>query len=328
MRKALKKVFTDWFLLGMLLAVVFASIAPQIGKSGGLIHADKLADYGIFTIFFLHGIGLSTESLLHGISRWRLHLLVQSFTFVVFPLLWYLLDLCFGRWIPQDLAFGFFYLCALPSTISSSVAMTSMAKGNVPAAIFNATLSTVLGIFLTPLLVSLVSSGQTGGLSLGDAMLNIARLLLLPFVIGQLLRPLLGKFFARWKRYTNIVDRSVILLLVFSSFSDSVAGGLWSKHGVSLLAITFCGAALILFIVLKLSHWAAQRAHFSTEDEITAVFCASKKTLASGVPMAKLLFGARPDLGVIVLPIMFYHQIQLFVCALLAERYASRKEPL
>lgn len=324
MLDTLKKLSRDWFLLGMLLAVAVASAAPAIGRSGGWLHADVLADYGIFTIFFLHGIGLSTDKLRHGISRWRLHLLVQGFTFIVFPLLWLALNLLLGRWLSQDLAFGFFYLCALPSTISSSVAMTGLARGNVPAAIFNATLSTLLGIFLTPLLVSLVV-GQSGhAIDLADAMLNIARLLLLPFVIGQALRPLWGAWFARYKKYTSVIDRGVVVLLVFSAFSDSVADGLWSKHGIGLLVQTLLGAALILFIVLRLTRFAARRAGFDIEDEIAAVFCGSKKTLASGVPMAKLLFGSHPALGVIVLPIMFYHQLQLFVCALMAQRYAAR----
>ncbi|MEC5398942.1 bile acid:sodium symporter family protein [Uliginosibacterium sp. H1] len=323
MLDTLKKLGRDWFLLGMLLAVIVASFAPDIGRSGGLLHADVLSDYGIFLIFFLHGIGLSTGALLSGLSRWRLHVLVQLFTFVVFPALWWVLNLAVGRWLPQDLMFGFFYLCALPSTISSSVAMTSLARGNVPAAIFNATLSTLLGIFLTPLLVSLLM-GQSGQLDLADAMLKIAKLLLLPFVIGQLLRPLWGAWFARYKKYTNVIDRAVILLLVFSAFSDSVADGLWSKYGVGLIVQTLIGAALILFIVLKLTKFAAQRAGFDVEDEITAVFCGSKKTLASGVPMAKLLFGSHPAIGVIVLPIMFYHQLQLLVCAVLARKYAAR----
>ncbi|KAF7600203.1 MAG: bile acid:sodium symporter [Candidatus Dactylopiibacterium carminicum] len=322
----LKKLARDWFLAGMLLSVIVASFVPDIGRSGGWIHADTLSDYGIFLIFFLHGIGLSTENLRRGISRWKLHVLVQVFTFGVFPLLWWVLNLGVGRWLPQDLMFGFFYLCALPSTISSSVAMTSLARGNVPGAIFNATLSTLLGIFLTPLLVSLLM-GQSGQLDLGEAMFNIARLLLLPFVVGQVLRPLWGAWFARYKKYTNVIDRGVILLLVFSAFSDSVADGLWSKHGVWLIVQTLIGAAVILAIVLWLSRFAARRAGFEIEDEIAAVFCGSKKTLASGVPMAKLLFGSQPAIGVIVLPIMFYHQLQLFVCALMARRYAARVDP-
>lgn len=324
MRTFLSRLWRDWFLLGMFGAVVLASFVPQLGRSNGILHAEKLSDWGIFAIFFLHGIGLSTEKLKQGLMRWQVHLLVQTFTFAIFPLLWLVFDQLAGRWISPDLMLGFFYLCALPSTISSSVAMTSAARGNVPAAIFNATLSTLLGIFLTPLLISLVSRHSGGGLALGDAMLNIAKLLLLPFVLGQVLRPIFGVWFARWKPWTSVFDRAVILLLVLVSFSDSVAAGLWQRHGLGLILQTIAGAALFLVTVLLLTRFVARRLGLQVEDEIVAVFCGSKKTLASGVPMAKLLFGAHPALGVIVLPIMFYHQLQLFVCAVLARRYAAR----
>ena len=311
----------DWFLQGMILAVIAASFTPQWGRSGGPLHADLLANLGIFAVFFLHGVGLSTESLLAGISRWRLHGAVQGFTYLIFPLIWLLADLAFGRWLSPELRLGFFYLSVLPSTISSSVAMTALAGGNVPAAVFNASLSAVLGIFLTPLFVGLLL-GASGELSLLDAMLKIAGLLLLPLVLGQIARRWWGGFFARYKPYTSVFDRCVILWLVYASFCDSVAGGLWQKHGFGLLGQISIGALVLLVLVLWLTRFAARRLGFDRRDEITLVFCGSKKTLASGVPMAKLLFGAHPALGVIVLPIMIYHQIQLFVCALLARRYA------
>lgn len=315
----------DWFLIGMILAVIAASIAPDIGRSGGLIHADVLSNAGIFAVFFLHGVGLSTESMLAGLSRWRLHCVVQGFTYLVFPLLWLVFDALAGRYVTPELMLGFCYLCVLPSTISSSVAMTAAAGGNVPAAVFNASFSALLGIFATPLLVGLLM-GRTGGqIAVGDAMLNIALLLLLPFVLGQIARRWWAGWFARYKRYTSTFDRCVILLLVYASFCDSVAGGLWVKYGAGLLVKTALGAALLLLVVLRLTRWSARALGFSREDEITLVFCGSKKTLASGMPMAKLLFGAHPALGVIVLPIMIYHQIQLFVCAMLARRYAAAK---
>lgn len=323
MNDILKRLIKDWFLAGMILSVIAASFFPEVGKSGGLIHADQLSDAGIFLVFFLHGMGLSTESLRAGFLNWRLHCVVQVFTFVVFPLLWWGLNLVAGHWLSPDLMAGFFYLCALPSTISSSVAMTAAGGGNVPAAVFNATLSSLLGIFITPLLVSFQFGSTGGSLPVGEAMLKIALLLLLPFVLGQLARPLWGKWFARYKAYTNVFDRMVILLLVFASFSDSVAGGLWVKHGVGMLLQVALGAAMFLGIVLQLTRLTARLLGFPREDEITAVFCGSKKTLASGVPMAKLMFGGSASLGMIVLPIMLYHQIQLFVCAMLARRYAA-----
>ncbi|MDE2400574.1 MAG: bile acid:sodium symporter [Burkholderiales bacterium] len=311
----------------MLAAVVFASVLPDVGRSGGWLHLDRLSDVGIFALFFLHGMGLSTRSLRSGASLWRLHLLVQSCTYIVFPLWWLLFARVFGAWFPHDLLMGFFFLAVLPSTVSSSVAMTALARGNVAAAVLNATLSTLLGVFLTPLLVSLVMGSQTGGaqtMEVGQTMLKIAQMLLLPFVAGQVLRRWWGAWFARHKAYTSSFDRAVILVLVWSSFSDAVHGGLWTQHGAGLLVQTVVGASVFLFPMLWFTRWAARSRHFNVEDEIVAVFCGSKKTLASGMPMAKLLFGASAGLGVIVLPLMFYHQLQLLVCSILARRYARR----
>ncbi|MET0517764.1 MAG: bile acid:sodium symporter family protein [Burkholderiaceae bacterium] len=313
----------EWFMAGLVTAIVVASVYPALGRSGGLLHLDVLSNAGVALIFFLTGLGLSMHELRGGLMRWRVHLVVQLSTYALFPLLWWGLTGLLGHWLPPDLALGFAYLCALPSTVSSSVAMTAIARGNVPAAIFNATLSSLLGIVLTPALLALMTHAGGGGLSFLDAVLKIAQLLLVPLVLGQLSRPLLHRWHQRNKRYVSMVDRGVILLLVLSAFSDSVAAGLWSNHGAGLLLSALLGAALILALVLAISTWLARRAQFALEDEITAVFCGSKKTLASGIPMAKLLFGAHPALGVIVLPIMFYHQLQLIVCSLLAGRYAA-----
>lgn len=329
--RTFNRVIRDWFLVGMLGAVALASQFPGLGKSGGLLHIDQVTDVGIALVFFLHGLGLSLTSLRVGLMRWRVHVLVQLFTFAVFPLLWWLVNAALGDRVSPGLVLGFCYLCALPSTISSSVAMTGLARGNVPAAIFNATLSTLLGIVMTPLLIALllgsVTMGGSGGhtQSLAGASLAIARLLLLPLVVGMALRPVLHKWHVRFKRYTNLLDRFVILLLVFGAFCDSVASGVWRDQGLEVLAQTLAGVAVLLAIVLALTTWTARRLGFATEDEITAVFCGSKKTLASGVPMAKLLFGAHPALGLIVLPIMLYHQLQLFVCSVLASRYGARE---
>ncbi len=325
MLNTLKPLFNDWFLRGMIIAVILASFFPDIGKSGGLLHLDLLLNAGVALVFFLHGMGIPTEQMKAGLKNWKLHLVVQGFTFIVFPLLFVVFRFAFGHWLPPMLLLGFFYLCVLPSTITSSVAMTGMARGNVPAAIFNATISSLIGIIATPALVSLMSETSGQSLSFGKAVIDIATLLLLPFVIGQLLHPVFGKWFAARKKYTSFADRSIVLLLVFSAFCDSVAAGLWTDYGPSLLLITLAGVSLILALVLFLTRITARALKFNTEDEIVAVFCGSKKTLAAGVPMAKVLFGAHPGLGLIVLPIMFYHQLQLMVCSALAQRYAKRE---
>ena len=322
--KHLKRVFTDWFLCGMLLATLLAYVFPRFGSTGGAMHAEWVINIGVFLVFFLHGVNLSSEQISHGLKNMRLHLMVQGFTFIVFPLLWLLADTLLGTRIAPLLMLGFFYLCALPSTISSSVALTGSAGGNVPAAILNASLSSVLGIFLTPLLVSVVVGSGTGGIDLGATLLDLCALLLLPLVLGQLVRPLFGRFFARHKRYTSIVDKLVILLLVYAAFCNSMVSGMWQQQGAAVILGAFIGSALLLAAILWMTTRTARALKFSTADEIAAVFCASKKSLAAGAPLAALIFGANPGLGLILLPIMIYHPLQLIVCSVMAENYATR----
>lgn len=319
-------IFKDKFLLGMVACVVLATLFPDVGKTGGTIHADKLSDWGIALIFFFHGLGISRKNLRDGILSWRIHVCVQITTFVVFPIVAFLFCMVARHFIPEDLVLGFYFLGAIPSTISSSVAMTAVARGNVPAAIFNASLSSILGIFLTPLIVGIFTATGTsaGTLPIGETFFKLFILLFLPFLLGQILNPFFYKRVLPYKKYINGFDKIVILLLVFSSFADSVANGLWTNYGAGLLVETFLGASILLAAALTGTTFAARFLKFKKEDEIAAVFCGSKKTLAGGVPMAKLIFGTAPQIGMIVLPIMFYHQLQLLVCTFLANRYAER----
>ncbi|MGV8920839.1 MAG: bile acid:sodium symporter family protein [Pseudomonas sp.] len=322
--KHLKRVVTDWFLCGMLIATILAYLFPTFGGAGGAMHAEYVINIGVFFVFFLHGVNLSSEQISHGLKNWKLHIMVQGFTFVVFPLIWLVCNKLFGSQVPALLMLGFLYLCALPSTISSSVALTGSANGNVPAAILNASMSSVFGIFLTPWLVSLVVGTGAGGINLGSTLLNLCGMLLLPLVLGQLVRPFLGKFFGRHKRYTNVVDKVVILMLVYAAFCNSMVSGTWKNQGSSVILTAAIGSAVLLAVILFMTTRTARALNFNHADEVAAVFCASKKSLAAGAPMAALIFGANPGLGLILLPIMIYHPMQLIVCSVMAESYASR----
>ncbi|MBC3952298.1 MULTISPECIES: bile acid:sodium symporter family protein [Pseudomonas] len=322
--KHLKRVVTDWFLCGMVLATVLAYFFPGFGATGGGMHAEYVVNVGVFVVFFLHGVNLSSEQIRHGLKNWRLHIMVQVFTFVVFPVIWLACDKAFGAYIPALLMLGFLYLCALPSTISSSVALTGSAGGNVPAAILNASMSSVFGIFMTPWLVSLVIGTGSGGIDLGSTLLNLSLMLLLPLILGQLVRPLVGKFFARHKKYTNLIDKIVILLLVYAAFCNSMVSGMWQTQGNSVIVMAFAGSAVLLAVILLLTTGTARVLKFNHADKVAAVFCATKKSLAAGAPMAALIFGNNPGLGLILLPIMIYHPLQLIVCSVMAENYSNR----
>lgn len=314
----------DWFLAGMVAAVGLAWLVPDPGARGGILHPELLTKIGVALIFFLHGVALSSSALRAGTLRWRLHLVVQASTFLLFPILGLALLRLAGRWMEPDLRLGFFYLCALPSTVSSSVAMTAAARGNVAAAVFNATLSSLLGVFLTPLWIGWMIGGGGQAVPLGRVMLDLIVWLVLPLAVGQLSRPWLGAWASRHKKGINAVDRATILLLVYTSFCDSMKSGVWTGHGAGAVGLALAGATALFFLVLALVGGACDALRFPPEDRIAAVFCGSKKTLASGVPMAQLIFGANPGLSLILLPIMVYHPLQLLVCGALAGRWARR----
>jgi sodium/bile acid cotransporter 7 len=314
----------DYFLLAMLGAVVLAVLYPALGAGDGPLQLAMVTQLGIALVFFLHGANLSRASLHSGLQNWRLHLFVQLATYALFPLIGFVV-VGLGRGLmPFDLLLGFFYLCALSSTISSSVALTAMAKGNVPASIFNATLSGLLGMFITPLLVGVVVATSGESIAVGAAILDILLTLLLPFALGHGLRPLLMTWLARHKSAVGRLDRAVIVLIVYAAFCESTAAGVWSKYGFGMIALVIALTGVLLLAVVGLTTAASRRLGFSVEDEITAVFCGSKKSLANGVPIANVLFVGHPALGIIVLPLMIYHQLQLLLCTWLARRYAAR----
>ncbi|MDE5176949.1 bile acid:sodium symporter family protein [Vibrio fluvialis] len=324
----LAKLKKEWFLVGMVVAIALATITSEFGRSGGVIHLDQLTGIGIAIVFFLHGLGLSPQAIKAGLTNWRLHVYIQMATFVVYPILWVIFGEAFLAYMPSALAFGFCYLLVLPSTISSSVAMTSVGKGNVPGAIFNASLSSILGVFITPLLIQLFMGFEGVQLDLLDSVISISKLLLLPMIAGQIMRPYLVAWVDRHKAVVNKVDKYVILLIVYNAFCDSVVNGIWSEFSVGLLATSIIICTVILLIMVHLIQWGARRTKFTLPDEVAAVFCGTKKTLAAGIPMAKVIFGADPSLGMILLPIMLYHPIQIFYCAVLANRYARQSESL
>jgi sodium/bile acid cotransporter 7 len=251
---------------------------------------------------------------------------VQGSTFLLFPLLGLGLLRVAGARLSPDLSTGLFFLCAIPSTVSSSVALTAAARGDVAVAVFNATLSSLLGVLLTPLWLSLVLGTSGHAFPFGAVVLDLTLWLVLPLALGQVMRPLLASYAARQKARINAADRSTILLLVYTSFCDSVAGGVWQR-GVTAISLAVAAAALLLGVALGLTWLAGRALGFERAERIAALFCGSKKSLASGVPMARLIFGAQPGLALILLPLMIYHPLQLVVGGWLAGRLRTGAPP-
>ena len=319
------KVKPDWFFTGMIAAVMLAWGFPHVGARGGWMYPELLNKAGVALIFFLNGMALSLTALKAGTLRWPLHLVVQVSTFLLFPLIGLVLLRLVGTSISSELYLGFFYLCALPSTVSSSVAMTASARGNVPAAVFNATLSSLLGVFLTPLWISwILKTGGNDTTQLGEVILDLVIWLILPLLLGQISRRWLADWAKRNKHIVHVVDRITILLIIYTSFCDSILRGVWSGQGTRTVIIATVGSLTLFFMIFVIVETVCKFLKFNFEDRIAAVFCGSKKTVASGVPMAQLIFGADPRIGLILLPLMIYHPMQLLICGVMAGRWAKR----
>jgi sodium/bile acid cotransporter 7 len=314
----------DTFLLALLAVVATAAVFPATGTAADVL--DVATKIAIGLLFLLYGARLSPMEALHGLRHWRLHLLVLAATFVAFPILGLLARTLVPSVLTPGLYTGVLFLCLVPSTVQSSIAFTSIAHGNVPAAIVSASLSNMLGVVLTPLLVVLLMQTSGGPRIDASAVLDIVLQLLLPFVAGQLLRPWLGKWVHRHPVVTKAFDRGSILLVVYTAFSMSMAEHVWSTVSPWRVVAVAGVCAALLAIMLGITVGLSRLARLNRADTTVVLFCGSKKSLASGLPMALVFFGTGA-VGLIMLPLILFHQIQLFVCAVIASRM-SRTVPV
>jgi sodium/bile acid cotransporter 7 len=319
-RSGAARIRLDPYLAALLLCVVLASVLPARGAAA--VALDYATDGAIALLFFLYGVRLSPSEAWQGARNLRLQGTVLAFTYLLFPALGLLLRALAPSLLSPELYTGLIFLCALPSTVQSSIAFTSIARGNVAAALTAASLSNLLGVVVTPLLLSFLLHRDGGALST-TAIQKLASELLLPFALGQLARARLIGWVTHHKPLLGHVDRGSILLVVYAAFGEGVVSGVWQRISLEQVVVLLLVEALLLVLVLVLTRSLSRALGFSKEDEIAAVFCGSKKSLASGLPMASVLF-AQASVGLLVVPLMLFHQLQLMACAWLAQRYALR----
>ncbi|MGK9462421.1 bile acid:sodium symporter family protein [Streptomyces sp. G6] len=305
----------DPYILLLLGTVGIAALLPARGTGADVASGASTA--AIAFLFFLYGARLSTREAMDGLRHWRLHVTVLACTFVVFPLLGLASRGLVPVLLTDPLYQGLLFLTLVPSTIQSSIAFTSIARGNVPAAICAGSFSSLVGIVVTPLLAAALLGGDGGGFS-ADSVVEIVLQLLVPFVAGQVLRRWIGGFVARHKKVLGLVDRGSILLVVYTAFSEGMVEGVWHQVSPARMAGLLAVQAVLLAVMLLLTWYGAKALGFGRADRIAIQFAGSKKSLAAGLPMASVLFGAQASLA--VLPLMLFHQMQLMVCAVIAKR--------
>ena len=307
--------YFDVFTTGILISLGLGIVVPCSGT--GAVFFDWLTNAAIVLLFFLYGVKLSRKSVVEGLLNWRLQSMVFAFTFVFFPVVIPLLRPLLEPMVGGALFMGLVYVACLPSTVQSSIAFTSVAGGNVPAAVCSASVSSLLGVFLTPLLVSLLFATDGSGAQVGlDTVLKICYQILLPFIAGQLSQPLLRKWVLGHKTLIGWNDKSTIWLVVYTAFSNATSGGYWDKLQATQLAGLVAACLIILCLTFAATWFSSKLLGFNREDQIAIVFCGSKKSLAVGAPMMMAIFGTLDNN--LLLPLMVFHQVQLMLCAHMA----------
>lgn len=320
--KKIMQFLPDTFTAMIMGTVVLASFLPCYGL--GAVIFGHLTTIAIAIMFFMQGARLSPTAMVAGFSHWRLHLVILAATFVMFPILTFGFRALFPHLLDSYVMIGLLYISLLPSTVQSSIAFTSIAHGNVPAAICAATFSTLLGVVVTPIAAGLLLGLHHGGMDF-RGIEDVFAELLVPFLIGQLLRPWIADWAARNHSLLKITDRGSIILVVYTAFSAAVVGGIWHRLPLSGFGEIILANAILLAAALLLTTYGSRFLGFKKPEEIAIVFCGSKKSAATGVPMANILFGAS-TVGFIVLPLIIFHQMQLLACSIIAKHYARKHE--
>lgn len=318
----LKFLALDRFTILLFVMVLLASFMPVSGQAAVIF--SQITTVAIAILFFLHGAKLSREAVVEGMLHWRMHGLVFAFTFALFPILGLLAKPVLLPMLGQELYWGFLFMCFLPSTVQSSIAFTSVAKGNVAAAVCSASFSNLIGMFITPVLVAFFILEQTShNFDPTASIVQITLLLLVPFILGQLLRPWIFPKMQKLPKLVKVFDQGSILMVVYGAFSSAVVAGLWQQVSPMTLLYLVVACSVLLTIIMLIAYGLPKVLGFNQADQRAIFFCGSKKTLASGVPMAQILFIGQP-LGMIVLPIMIFHQIQLMVCGIIANYWSKQ----
>lgn len=315
--RRLRSFGVDTYMMLLVATVLLAILMPASGD--GAVLLSHLAYYAVALLFFLYGARIDPAAVWGGLRNWRLQGSVFAMTYALFPMVGLALSLLFSPLLDDRLVVGLLFLCVLPSTVQSSIALTALAGGNVPAAVCAASLSNLAGVMLTPTLAALLL--HTGGGINADAVASIAVQILLPFGAGQLLRPWIGGWISRRRMMTLTVDRGSILLIVYAAFSAGIVAGVWGVVDLPMMAVLLAAVIVLLAAISFLALRGGRALALDRADRIVLLLCGATKSLASGLPIANILFPGQ-DVSLIILPLMLFHQLQLFVFAVVAQRYA------
>jgi solute carrier family 10 (sodium/bile acid cotransporter), member 7 len=321
----LARVGINGFLLSIMGAIFLAYLVPDFGSSASQVPWKILTDLGIALVFFFYGVKLNPEQLKTGLSNWKLHVLIQACTFLFFPIIVIVL-MQFVPWIEGDFQKGISFLSVLPSTVSASVVMVSIARGNLPAAIFNASISSLIGVLITPIWMGWILEGSSIEMDFWVSFGELSLKVLLPVLLGLFFHQILFSKIEKYLSKLKYLDQTVILMIVFTSFAQSFSQEIFTPYSIFSLLKVGISMLGLFFMIWGLLEGLARIFGFEREDRITALFCGSKKSLVQGVVIGKIIFPDPAIFGLVLLPVMLYHIQQLIVGSILAGIFSKRSK--
>ncbi len=312
------------FILAIFIAIGIAYLYPEGTR---ILPLKTITDIGIGLIFFFYGLKLAPAEFRAGLLNYRVHIIIQLTTFIIFPLLCLACLPLFENGLRSDLWIALFFLGTLPSTVSSSVVMVALAKGNLPTAIFNASLSGLIGIVATPLWIGFILE-KTTDFDFLEVLQKLCLQIIVPLAIGLFLQRYFGNTARKYGKQLSLFDKTTIILIIYSSFSNSFTSDLFNTVELNEL-LKMVGIVLVLFFLVFFGlALFSNLIGLNTKDKIAAQFCGTKKSLVHGSVMVKVIFGNAASSGLLLLPIMLYHSAQLILVAWFAEKYRKRKVPV
>lgn len=325
MFRKIKSYLPDFFIVAIVAMILLAYIFPGIGGEHSPIKLKIVSRYAIMLLFFFYGLRLSPEKLKNDLKNWRLHLTIQLLTFLFFPVVVLLFFPFFSGGEYFTLWLAVFFLSVLPSTVSSSVVMVSIARGNIGGAIFNASISGIIGIVITPLWMGFFLTNAQAGFDFTSTLVDLVVQILLPVILGLIFHRFWGEWAIRNKRWFALFDKSVILMIVYNSFSESFINGVFASIPAYTLLVLSAAVIVLFFVVYAFSTYFSRKAGFTREEQITVIFCGSKKSLVHGSVFASVLFAGLATGGLFLVPIMIYHAFQLFYISIVARRMSKEQ---
>jgi solute carrier family 10 (sodium/bile acid cotransporter), member 7 len=301
----------NWFFVGIAVVMLMAFCLPRLGQ---WVQGHRLLDYGIFLAFLITGLTLETSAVRDQLRRFTAPLVAMISSFVLIPALAWLMG---SLTLSEEFLIGVCIIATAPVTVASGTVMTYLGRGNVPLSIFICVLGNALGVFTIPVSLNLLLRfGAQIELPVLKMLGGLALTILLPTILGQLIRPFVKEKIAPYRKAFSIFQQCLVLLIIFNAMASSATHIL--QAGLAVVAVL--AFTIVLHSLVLLMNYSLSRLLGYDRPSVTAfTIHASQKTLAVSYLVWSGYFAAQFPMALI--PGIGYHLTQMIMDSVVAHRF-------